>query len=264
MVFVSYAQNLEDVMLWRALKSVQSGFYIDVGAYSPTEDSVTRAFYDRGWRGINIEPQPQFHRQLAEYRPRDVNLQIALGAAPGSGKLRAFGTSGLATLREEVANDHVAAGWQPDGIDVRIDTLSNLVATYGPANHEVHFLKIDVEGSEDEVLKGADFESFRPWIVVVEATRPLSAEQNSVSWEGILLNNRYSFAYFDGLNRFYVADEASHLMKHFGVPPNVFDEFVLARTAQCEAELQRIQRNLPWRLSRPVRWALRQVRSRRS
>ena len=56
MTFVSYAQNFEDVMLWRALREVTHGFYIDVGAADPDSDSVTRAFYDRGWSGINVEP----------------------------------------------------------------------------------------------------------------------------------------------------------------------------------------------------------------
>jgi len=47
--FISYAQNHEDVLLYRALKGVGKGFYIDVGANDPEEDSVTKAFYDRGW-----------------------------------------------------------------------------------------------------------------------------------------------------------------------------------------------------------------------
>jgi len=60
MTFVSYAQNYEDVMLWRALKHIENGFYIDVGAAWPSEHSVTKLFYDEGWRGINIEPNLEF------------------------------------------------------------------------------------------------------------------------------------------------------------------------------------------------------------
>ena len=56
MPFISFAQNLEDVVLHRALMGVTHGFYVDVGANSPDEQSVTRAFYERGWHGINIEP----------------------------------------------------------------------------------------------------------------------------------------------------------------------------------------------------------------
>ena len=55
-----YAQTHEDVLLWRALHNVQHGFYIDIGAHDPTALSVTRAFYEHGWRGINVEPDPQY------------------------------------------------------------------------------------------------------------------------------------------------------------------------------------------------------------
>jgi hypothetical protein len=64
MRFISYAQNFEDVMLWRALKGLKKGFYIDVGAHDPEVDSVTKAFYDRGWCGINIEPAEVPFRRL--------------------------------------------------------------------------------------------------------------------------------------------------------------------------------------------------------
>ena len=77
MTFISYAQNLEDVMLYRALKDVHKGFYIDVGAQDPVFDSVTNAFYERGWRGINIEPLQQWFDRLTAYRPDDINLQLA-------------------------------------------------------------------------------------------------------------------------------------------------------------------------------------------
>jgi hypothetical protein len=54
MPLISYAQNAEDVLLWRALGAVQDGFYIDVGANDPQEGSVTKLFYDAGWHGINV------------------------------------------------------------------------------------------------------------------------------------------------------------------------------------------------------------------
>jgi hypothetical protein len=41
-------------MLWRALQQVESGFYIDVGANDPVVDSVTQAFYQRGWERIVV------------------------------------------------------------------------------------------------------------------------------------------------------------------------------------------------------------------
>ncbi len=78
MTFISYAQNFEDVMLFRALEGIKKGFYIDVGAQDPVLDSVTKAFYERGWRGINVEPVEQWFKKLVADRPEDFNLQLAV------------------------------------------------------------------------------------------------------------------------------------------------------------------------------------------
>jgi hypothetical protein len=53
---LNYAQNYEYVILWRAFRDLQRGFYVDVGAADPETLSVTQAFYERGWSGINMEP----------------------------------------------------------------------------------------------------------------------------------------------------------------------------------------------------------------
>jgi hypothetical protein len=96
--FVSYAQNFEDVLLWRALGRVEHGFYIDVGAAHPDIDSVTRALYDRGWSGINVEPTAEFSLRLAAARPRDINLQMVLGEHPGWAELFTVDGTGLSTI----------------------------------------------------------------------------------------------------------------------------------------------------------------------
>jgi peptide methionine sulfoxide reductase MsrB len=68
---VSYAQNCEDVMLHRALRPVQQGFYVDVGANDPVCHSITKAFYECGWRGINIEPVQSWFGKIEADRSRD-------------------------------------------------------------------------------------------------------------------------------------------------------------------------------------------------
>src|SRR3954462_3282364 len=98
MMFISYAQNFEDVMLHRALMGVVNGFYIDVGASDPVLDSVTKAFYELGWTGITIEPEPEVSRKLCEDRKRDINLGVAIGDHAGSGTLFDLKVRGHATL----------------------------------------------------------------------------------------------------------------------------------------------------------------------
>ena len=106
MTFISYAQNYEDVMLWRALKDVPGGFYIDVGAHDPQHSTVTRAFYERGWSGINIEPTVKYHSLLSELRSRDVNLCVAAGAANEVREFFEISDTGLSTLDPAVAALH--------------------------------------------------------------------------------------------------------------------------------------------------------------
>jgi FkbM family methyltransferase len=199
--FISYAQNYEDVMLWRALKHVEKGFYIDVGAAHPDDYSVTRAFYDRGWHGINVEPTSQYFQRLAGARPRDLNLNIALAAQAGHLPFFEVEGTGLSTLDRGISEEHRAAGWTVHEATIQVNTLAEICRDHVAG--DVHFLKIDVEGAEAAVLAGADLGLCRPWIILVEATRPLSSEQNHLEWEAIVTKSDYRFAYFDGLNRFY-------------------------------------------------------------
>ena len=205
MSFTSYSQNGEDVLLWRALRDVEAGFYVDVGAADPTEFSVTRGFYDRGWHGLNCEPAAHYVRELLAQRPRDVTLPVAVGRAPGHLAFHAIAGTGLSTLDPAVAAGHAEGGWRVERQEVEVRTLAALLAEHAPP--VIHFLKIDVEGAEADVVAGADFGAHRPWIVLLEATRPLDPEPSHAEWEPMLLAAGYVFVWFDGLNRFYVAAE---------------------------------------------------------
>ncbi|MBP0628099.1 FkbM family methyltransferase [Cupriavidus sp. AcVe19-1a] len=227
MTITSYAQNLEDVLLWRALKHVPNGFYVDVGASDPDIDSVTRLFYEHGWSGINIEPEQDCWRRLCQARPRDINVAIAVGDSKGTVPFYSIPVRGLSTLDSAVADAYRARGTNVFAQQIDVDTLSSVLGRY--AMRPIHFLKIDVEGAERAVLKGLDLKVWRPWILVVEATKPNSTEQSHQLWEPIILSAGYVFVYFDGLNRYYVAEEQQGVQFAFEVPPNIFDDFVIDR-----------------------------------
>ena len=253
MAFISWAQNFEDIILWRVLQHVKQGFWIDIGAADPDLHSVTRAFSERGWRGINVEPVPRLFDLLMKQRARDVNLQVAVGQENGKATLHLVGDcSGLTTTDATLAKLHAEHGHLVTKIPVAVVTLRNICKRH--ANDQIHFLKIDVEGDERSVLLGADFVSFRPWVILIKATVPNSAIENWEVWHEILERERYTFVYFDGLNRFYVANEKeADLALKFHAPPNVFDEFSLieevkahdraarAETRAAEAEMRAAQ-----------------------
>ncbi len=230
---ISYAQNFEDVMLWRCFGHLKSGFYIDVGAEDPINDSVTKMFYDKGWCGINIEPTEFSFLKLKVNRPRDTNIQIAISETSGILDFWVVPSTGLSTGVEKFANKHKAAGLEVRLDKVESETLEAVCEEYSPT--VIHFMKIDVEGFEREVLSSANFVKFRPMVILVESTEPNSKVENFEKWEQILLNQRYDFCYADGLNRFYLANEANYLKSHFDYPPNVFDDFVLHTDSRAKS-----------------------------
>lgn len=244
MSFISYSQNAEDVLLWRALGHVANGFYIDVGANDPEEHSVTKAFYDAGWRGISIEPLPSFHQAFLDQRPRDVNLAVAAGSE--NGELTLYDTPqvrGWASPEQSVAQLHRSEGHEVVELRVPVRTLASVCEEH-VRDQQIHFLKIDVEGFEGEVIKGMDFARWRPWVLVIEATLPNSRETNHSSWEHLVTGQRYRFVWFDGLNRYYVAEEHAELLPHFGIQPNVFDDYISHHLDKSWAAAKRLSKSL--------------------
>lgn len=222
--FISYAQNYEDVMLWRALKHVEKGFYVDVGANDPVHDSVTNAFYMRSWRGINIEPTRFYYDRLCAERDQDINLQVAAGAHSGELDFYEIPETGLSTLVPEVATLQKEKGWEVIEYKVKVQTLNEILEQYvtGP----IHFLKIDVEAAEGLVIQGLDLKRWRPWILVLELAKDATYLPG------------YDFVYFDGLNGFFVAQEQAHLAEMFSNPVNVLDNFVTVRLHNALQELE--------------------------
>src|SRR5687768_1593027 len=108
MSIVSYAQNFEDVLLWRALGDVKDGRYIDIGAHDPVVDSVSQAFYEAGWRGMHVEPLPHYAAKLREARPEELVIEAAVTEA--AGPIPFYELSGLSSGRADIARHHERSG----------------------------------------------------------------------------------------------------------------------------------------------------------
>jgi FkbM family methyltransferase len=213
---VSYAQNAEDVVLARAFAGERGGFWVDVGANEPTHDSVTRHFYDLGWTGINIEPQIGCFQRLEAERPKDLNLNIGVASAPGNLSFYLVPDApAMSTFSESQAALLAEMGYRTERSTVEVRTLNDVFAER-VGDRQVDFLKVDVEGLEQEVLGTFDFQRWRPRALVVESY-PEVAE-----WEDRLITHGYRRALWDGINLFFVRDEdASVLGKALSQPATI-------------------------------------------
>ena len=232
---ISYAQNFEDVILNRVFHNVPVGRYIDVGAYDPVVDSVTKHFYDQGWSGVNVEPVVRFHDKFVRQRPRDWNLNVVLGPERGSVDFSEWGDSGLSTYRDTMDAETMAGlGLTRTTRAVPMITLADVTSQLD--ERDVQFLKIDVEGAEHDVLLGGEWRAFRPRVILLEAIKPklpgcdiYSFEPTWFEWEGLLLEHGYEFGMFDGLNRYYYRREEPTLRAPLSYPANVTDGFALVK-----------------------------------
>lgn len=149
---------------------------------------------------------------LDKERTRDINLQIGISDKSGSLKYREYEVGdGLSTFNEKLQSEHLVH-------------KSNTTNKYTDRNVDVHalkdvlkeldiptinFMKIDVEGFEYEVIKGNDWNKYRPQILCIEANNIMK------EWHHLLLKNKYTSFFFDGLNEYFVANEHINLAKNF-------------------------------------------------
>lgn len=230
--FISFAQQFEDVLISRCFDK-NTGTYVDVGSHHPVLDSMTCAFYRRGWRGLNIDALDTHKRIFDRLRNEDVNVFSAVGASNGTATAYIVPGTGLSTLDESIAERHAGDGFVVETCVVPVETLSALLECHDV--EAIDFLKVDVEGVERAVLEGMDWHRWRPKLIIIEATAPRSPQRNSEDWSAVLRDARYGCAFFDGLNEYWIAEEWSDLRRHFETPVNAFDECLRAR----EVVLQR-------------------------
>lgn len=217
-MFVSYAQRLEDFHLDALFEGCESGCYVDVGGGHPIADNVSFHFYLKGWSGLIVEPQADLARLYANIRPRDRVVSALVGEAPGEIDFHVVDRlHGFSTTIREIAQGASAFGAGYQTIRMPVFALTPLLAQHGV--QDVDFLKIDVEGAEAAVLKGIDWTKTRPKVICIEAVQPGNMAEAWHEWEPILLQAGYKFAYFDALNRFYVAQEHCELAARFPKSP---------------------------------------------
>ncbi|MCL3862719.1 FkbM family methyltransferase [Actinotalea sp. K2] len=255
-LFVSYAQHGEDVVLWRALRDIPNGRYVEVGANHPTDLSITRAFYDRGWSGVTIDPVASFAALHRRARPRDTFVQAAVTNEDVENVvLNEFPETGLSTLDAEITERHDAAGHPHHATTVRARRLDAILDDAGLAGKEIHFITVDTEGSERAVLQSLDLTHWRPWILVVESTVPLGTAQTHDSWEPALLAAGYTFCMFDGLSRYYVADEhKAHLGPRLSYPACPLDLYARQDTLAAKRTIDELTEARDTATDELIRW----------
>jgi FkbM family methyltransferase len=220
---ISYAQRFEDLYLLRCFGTRNEGFYIDIGSGHPVYDNMSFAFYLKGWHGITVEPNPWLAQLSRAVRPRDQHIEALVGASSGEATFYLISDfHGLSTTIERnarCAQTEFGKAWR--AITVPMMTLEELCNLYAPS--EIDFLKVDVEGAEQDVLLHGNWRKHRPKVVIAEALAPYTLAPAWAAWEPCLTKHGYRYVWFDTLNRYYVSEEVAELTSCFIQGPQDFD-----------------------------------------
>lgn len=202
----TYAQNREDLYLYGILHEISKGFYVDVGANHEKLHSVTRLFYDLGWKGINIEPNPKLIREFKRYRRRDINIQCGVSDKKGELIFREYPDyDGLSTVSDEIKKINEGHNMAYHEYPIQVKTLRSIFKENRVK--VIDYLKIDIEGHELFALKGNDWKKYRPKVVLFEGTKGKECIE-------FLKKQNYTLEFFDGLNYYMIDKKQNNLTIH--------------------------------------------------
>jgi len=209
---LSYAQQGEDLALWEILHLVlriEHPTYMDVGAHHPVFNNNTYYFYERGSRGVLVEPNPGLHGVLEQVRPHDVLVRAGIGVtAQAEADFYIIGGSEdgqLNTFSREQAEALVTRSRGHYSIakvmKIPLLNINDLMRRHwnGPPS----LLSLDTEGFDLPILRSLDFKRLRPDVVCVE-TVEIGGRRLLADIMQLMANNNYEIRGGSFINTIFV------------------------------------------------------------
>ena len=166
--FSQFGEDLA-VVRWAETLQLDGGKYLDIGAFHPIQFSNTWLLHRAGWRGVNIDMNPEKIRRFDHFRPEDDNVCCAISAEPTRYAIENIGqaTEYLRTLSPNETDATTI---------IETKTLQDALKSTKLENQKFDYLNIDCEGHDFHVLQQIDLDSSGPAIITIEA---LSEEAES-------------------------------------------------------------------------------------
>lgn len=163
------------------------GFYVDVGAYHPFILSNTKWAYDRGWTGINIEPNEKNFALFQVFRPRDININCGISDEDGIEPYYRY--------TDEVCNSFdnlLDRKLKLEKIsNIQVKKLNDILNEYDVRH--IDFLNIDAEGFDERIVKSFDWDTYKPICVLVEILSKEKSHFWTLDIHNTLISHGYHF-----------------------------------------------------------------------
>lgn len=160
-----YSQLGQDVQAHSLFKDESKCYFIEIGAHDGEKYSNTFLLEKLGWSGICIEANPELYKRLKHTRKKSKCVKAACYSE--SGKTLDFCKADLlGGLSDHIGSYKDVVKDKPT-FKVQTKTLTEILNTQKAPKY-IHFLSIDTEGSELEILKGIDFNRYSFGLISIE------------------------------------------------------------------------------------------------
>jgi Methyltransferase FkbM domain len=165
----SKSQIFQDVFAMYCNKGNGSKFFVEFGAtdgYSLSNSWMLEKFFS--WNGILCEPGRTWHHKLKANRSCVIDERCVWSK---TGEVLTFNEAEVAELStiEHFNNLDHHSEERKNGLVYDVDTISlNELLDFHNAPHEIHYMSVDTEGSEFEILSSFDFTKHTVNVLSVE------------------------------------------------------------------------------------------------
>ena len=154
-----FGEFAEDIFINRVFKNLDSGFYIDIGAYHPFKGSLTNLLFQKGWKGMNIDLSKDSIELFKIARPNDLNINCAI--TDFNGETYYYQNSEI-----NQQNSLLKSNDNQKKVKVDAFTLNELLNIN--KIDECNYLNIDTEGNEFTILQTINFDLIQPLLISIE------------------------------------------------------------------------------------------------
>ena len=158
---MSRAQLEQDLWVLKHTEDMTSGYFIDIGAFHPSELSNTCLLDERGWRGVCVEPRPH-----GDWTTRQ-NTTLLEHVITSDGRDVTFIDGDELGGIEEHVSHHASKVAHKPRISLPSITPTDMLKRAG-APATIDYLSLDTEGSELEILENFPFDSYTVKLITVE------------------------------------------------------------------------------------------------
>lgn len=210
----SFSQSGEDLIIdyiFTNYLRIHNPFYLDIGANHPTYLSNTYYFYQKGCRGVCVEPDETLFSEIQKTRVEDKCLNVGVGfEAASKVPFYIMSEKTLNTFSREVAERYQGYGCCSIQEISQVDLLPINEIISQNFSSCPNLVSLDVEGLDYQILKSMDFGKYKPEVFCVE-TLTFVQDKSEHKLEEIitLMEENGYFVYADTfINTIFVDNDA--------------------------------------------------------